>query len=324
MPFLKNTFTNSPFSKPETEKNPESLSELVILFADISGSTKMYETLGDRVTYECITESLGHISRQVEAHQGVIVEVIGDEILSYFHKAEDAFDCACEIQIHFSNFLTSHGHPMKIHIGFYQGPVKMHLNHPYGDSVNVAARLTSLAKNGQIITTANTITSLSPDKKSRCRPFRYVKVKGKSDPLDTMEVMWDFQDSTMFLTRSPQGEIRVEAAEAEFNFRGTRFRITQQETPVTLGRSEENTIVIPSNAVSRTHARIEYRYGELVFIDHSTNGSFITTIPGRRTQDGLNIHLHHREWTMAGQGSISFGKPGSWDVSTDINFIVKR
>ena len=62
---------------------PSSQSELTIFFADVAGSTRLYETLGDVVAHECIVESLEQISRYVKSNNGFVVEIIGDEIMAY-------------------------------------------------------------------------------------------------------------------------------------------------------------------------------------------------------------------------------------------------
>jgi len=116
--------------------------------------------------------------------------------MAYFEQPIEAVNCACDIQKHFEFFTTSHGHKMQIRIGFYQGYVELDKDHPYGDTVNVAARMASLARGGQTVTTSETIENLPDEKKALCRSFSRFKVKGKSEPLDTVEVVWSLDNVT--------------------------------------------------------------------------------------------------------------------------------
>jgi len=113
-------------------------------------------------------------------------------------------------------------------------------------------------------------------------------------------------------------------AEVVLTLKDQRIVINEHNTPFTFGRGAGNNIVIPLEATSRSHAKIENHYGNLVFVDHSTNGSYIITVPGKRIYDGIDMHLLHKSWTMMGRGSINFGKPISKKVSSDINFMVRE
>ena len=175
---LKNIFGKSGF-KPE-KNSPGKPSELVIFFADVAGSTQLYENLGDRIAHECVVESLNSASRLIKEHNGVVVEVIGDEIMAYFENPLEAVNCACDLQKHFKSTATSHGHKINLRIGFHNGPIELDKGHPYGDTVNIAARLAFLAKGGQSVTTVETVDKLPKYRKSMCRPFGRLEVKAAS------------------------------------------------------------------------------------------------------------------------------------------------
>ncbi len=298
--------------------------ELVIFFADVAGSTRLYETLGDKDAHECIVESLNSISKYVRENNGVVAEIIGDEVMAYFETSIDASNCACDIQQFFAFTPTSKGHKINIRIGFHKGPVEMDKGHPYGDTVNVASRVASLAQGGQSITTTESVSDLPSSKKSLCRPFTRVKVKGKSDPIDTVEVVWDMDDATSLFAPIKAPETFDELAEIELTFNGKTVSVMERNTPFIIGRGDHCNLVVPSETASRSHARIESRYGELVLVDHSTNGTYVITHPGKRAYDGLDMHLHHREWTMVGNGMINLGKPVDQTDPICISFLCKN
>jgi adenylate cyclase len=301
----------------------EKPSQLVIFFADVAGSTQLYEALGDRVAHECVVESLNLISSRIEQHNGVVVEVIGDEIMAYFENPLEAVRSACDLQKHFRFAETSHGQKINIRIGFHLGPVELDEEHPYGDTVNIAARIASLAKGGQTVTTAESIEGLPEYTKSLCRPFGRVEVKGKSNPLNTMEVIWSLDDATdVFIPENMTAATKINA-ELTLQFCGEEIIITKDMTPFVLGRHTDSSLVVNAETVSRSHAQILCRYGEFVFIDTSTNGTYINTASGRHIYSGMEMHLHHREWHIIGDGTISLGRPASDDDPLLITFSLK-
>ncbi len=246
--------------------------------------------------------------------------MIGDEIMAYFEASLDAVDCACSIQKHFEFSTTSHGHKINVRIGFHKGNIELDEGHPYGDTVNIAARVASLAKGGQTVTTAETIAEIPDYKKSLCRPFGRLEVKGKSEPLNTVEVVWSLDDATSVFIPTQM------TAAAEFNAelilvnRGREIVISKKNTPYVLGRGISCDLIVDSETASRSHAKIITRYSEFVFVDTSTNGTFINTNPGPHVYSGQEVHLHHREWVIVGDGIISLGKPVDSEDPLNITF----
>ena len=282
---------------------------LVIFFADIAGSTRLYEQLGDVEAHECVVESLRAISGKVKSQGGVVVEIIGDEVMAYFSDSNAAIQCACDIQTYFSSSTTSHGHSIFVRIGFYRGDVQLDKGHPYGDTVNTAARMASLAQGGQIISTQGSVSGVDPDLAEKCRPFSEMKVKGKSEALDVVEIVWNEDDATSIFIPTKVPERKPQTGILTLIHGTKKLQLSDRNTPFVIGRGEHCNLVLPIDTASRSHLRIEARLGEFVIIDHSTNGTYITTPPGKRAHDGLDMRLHHREWTMVGTGKISLGKP---------------
>lgn len=284
--------------------------QLAILFADIAGSTRLYEKLGDVIAHECVVQSLEAVSRVVGGYKGVVVEIIGDELMCYFESTAAACHAACAIQSEFEDFRTTHGHTIGLRIGFHAGPTKLDFGHPFGDTVNVAARVAAMAHSGQILTTEDTVRQMPPELQNLCRVYNRVHVKGKSEPLDMREVIWNKDDATSIFTPANRGRAAdTPSPEIELICNGKSLRLREASMPFLIGRGEHCNLVVASDTASRSHARLEARFGEFVLIDHSTNGTYIKTEPGKRTDDGLDFHLHHREWTVAGNGEICLGRP---------------
>ncbi len=72
--------------------------KLAVMFADICGSTALYDRLGDEIARRLITKCLAMMVDKTTSNQGTLIETIGDEILCTFPSAEHAANAACAMQ----------------------------------------------------------------------------------------------------------------------------------------------------------------------------------------------------------------------------------
>lgn len=96
------------------------------------------------------------------------------------------------------------------------------------------------------------------------------------------------------------------------------IEINQTRPTVTMGRQEHNDLEVIDTRVSRSHARIEYRDGKFILIDHSTNGTFV--VMNGKPQ---GINLRREEITLKGSGIITLGRKASQDSPKAIHFTLK-
>jgi class 3 adenylate cyclase len=272
--------------------------QAAILFADISGSTRLYETLGDAEALSTIARTLEVIRRICEEHGGRVVKTIGDEAMAIFPNAANAAFAAISMQTQVSQMRTRLGAPMAIHSGFHFGPVIDERNDVFGDSVNVAARLTELAKAGQTLVSADTGNVLSPSLRSRMRMQATHTVRGKQDDIAVYELIW--QESVEELTAmAPRAA--VAAARLTLKHGETVVNLGPTVNAFTFGRDAQTDMMIYDKMGSRLHARIERRAHKFVLVDLSTNGTYCAV-------DGEGeIELRHEEFTLRGRGRIVFG-----------------
>jgi adenylate cyclase len=107
-----------------------------------------------------------------EEHGGRVVKTIGDASMAVFPLPANAAYAAIAMQVQISAERTTKGAPLAIHAGFHFGPIIDDNKDVYGDSVNVAARLSSLAKAGQTLVSLETVEVLSPALRARTRATR--------------------------------------------------------------------------------------------------------------------------------------------------------
>lgn len=290
--------------------------EMAVLFADVSGSTRLYELLGDTRAFAAVNGSLNLLRRVTAAHGGRVVKTIGDEIMVVFPNAVAAVQAACEMQAEVTaQPAVEKNIRIAIRIGFHCGSVLENQKDGdvFGDNVNIAARMTEIAQSGQIITSEAAVSKLHPVMRASTRLLDALTVKGKTEDIRVFEVVWqESEEMTMMVGRThtpPQQETVVRLVH-----QGRELLINAERPSVVIGRGEQADIVIQDRLASRIHARIERRRDKFVFVDQSSNGSYIT-IKGE-----TEIQLRREEFALHGSGSISLGHPYAKDPSEVIEF----
>jgi len=116
-------------------------SDLAVLFADVSGSTRLYETLGDERALATVGQCLALVREACDGHSGRVIKTIGDEVMAVFALADQAAQAAAAMQARVSTEPFAVGQRIAIRVGFHFGPALETDSDVFGDSVNVAARL---------------------------------------------------------------------------------------------------------------------------------------------------------------------------------------
>lgn len=114
-----------------------------VLFADICGSTRLFERYGDVRARQIETRVLDALTAETRAHGGEVIKTIGDEIMSRFPDAESAVRAACEMHQALKDDPELAQLNIAVKIGLHHGPVLVEKNDVFGDAVNVAARMVS-------------------------------------------------------------------------------------------------------------------------------------------------------------------------------------
>jgi adenylate cyclase len=269
-----------------------------ILFADVAGSTRILETAGDVAGRAFISGVLDELSRITHSFRGTVIKTIGDEVMSAFGQPLDAIVAAVEMQR-----LMRGREPLgdvrpRVRIGLHGGGVIVEDADVYGDVVNVAARVVALAKGDQILTTAATL-GLVGEIRLPTRGLGTQAVRGREALVELHEVLWetDSDQLTTLATRKPV----VSQAELEVRLAESRFVISGQGAH-SVGRGEDNAVVVPDSSASRAHADIVGRSGRFYLSDHSTNGTYV------RPVGGDVMFVHRDEVLLGGAGAIRLGR----------------
>lgn len=276
--------------------------EVAIVFADVSGSVRLFDALGDETAWRLIQKCLNGLTDEVKKHHGRVVKTIGDEIMCTFPSADDAVQAAVGMQERVREDMEvgeENEAVLSVRIGLHFGEVIPKDNDVFGDAVNLASRMASAAKGGQIITTQVTADSLKPQLRSMARLVDRMPVKGKRESINVFEVVWE-EGATNISTDLVQA--MDTEARLRLRYRGDETLVDYSSPVMTLGRGHQANLKVNDTNASRIHLRLEYSRGKFVITDVSVNGTYLLTPTGE-------VHLRRNEsHVLSGTGMISLGR----------------
>jgi len=275
-----------------------------ILFADVCDSTSIYETVGDAKALALINRLFKALDKHVNVNGGVTVKTMGDGMVCQFRESDAAFHAACGMQEAATQVGAGSAKQLKIKVGTTYGPVVLKDRDVFGDTVNVCARLVSLAKPSQVLTTRQTVDSLSPELRERCRELYATKVRGRTSELTVCEVLWRTDpDTTRVNDLGGAGSPKASWTWVlKLTYAGETY-VADEAAVVRIGREKGNEVVVPTENASRLHARVFCRDGHFFIADQSTNGTFLMV-------DGITreVRLRRGEAMLGERGWIGLGK----------------
>lgn len=290
---------------------------LAIMFADISGSTKLFETLGDATARVKVADCLELLTRVIKAYDGTVIKTIGDEIMCTFETADNAASAAMEMHETLAEDVTEglsdSSVNLSIRVGMHYGPALMESGDVFGDAVNVAARMAAQAKGDQIITTQSTVDKLSPVLRASTRFVDRAPIKGKSEEIDIFELIWQQEDvtrmATGMLAEKPTPEVSLVVS-----YNNNNVTLNKQKSGMVIGRSQACDLPVNEKLASRQHVRIELRRDKFFLIDQSTNGTHVLI------ENNNEEFLRREEMLLSGKGQISLGRSFSEGPTEVISF----
>jgi class 3 adenylate cyclase len=118
--------------------------EVAILFADVVGSTQLYDKFGDTKASETVARCLDVMKDATHQFKGTVIKTIGDEVMATFPTVDEAMGAATQMQTRISS--GEDEIKVSIRIGCHFGPVVQEQNDIFGAAVHTANRITSQAK----------------------------------------------------------------------------------------------------------------------------------------------------------------------------------
>jgi class 3 adenylate cyclase len=276
--------------------------QVTVLFADVSGSTKLYESEGDKAAMEAIARCVDQLWQTVESSDGRVVKTLGDEVMAVFLTPDAAAYAASSMQYAIDALPLVGATKLGVRIGFHCGPVLQNDNDIFGDTVNLAARLVEQAGRGQIIFSRETSDRLGPVFRSFKRPLYAIHVKGKAEEVELCELIWRHADD-MTMSLAAHANAKPKPPVLRLKYRDREIIRRRDTESITMGRAPDCSLVIASSRASRNHCTIERRHDKFVLVDQSTNGTYVTA------EVGTEILLQREEFRLGEHGWITFGEP---------------
>lgn len=294
-----------------------------VIFADLTGSTGVFEAMGNARATETVTRLTQWIGAVCEAHEGRVVKMLGDGVLAIFRSGTLATRAALEMQRNHQKRLQTWpvALRMELQIGLASGDVLEVDGDCYGDAVNLASRLSDLAGPRQIWATQSVIEQLEGSE-ARYRSLGPINIRGKSEMPIVHRIDWQ-DESVEFLTMpatlAQMGRpAQMSFGKVELAWMDVRQTFDVAELPIYLGRVDDAEFVVNDPRVSRLHARIESRKGSCVLVDVSTYGTWVQF--QNSTGVSTEIALRRDECVLHGSGQIGLGAPLSELSAPTINF----
>ena len=266
-----------------------------VLFADICDSTPLYEAVGDAVAYGLNGRCLEQLEESTRNHAGTVVRSVGDGLLATFPTPDDAFRASVHMQ------RTRYEGNLKLKVAFHYGAVIEGFGGDvYGDAVNLAARLSALAKSGEILLTKETAARLAPINRTNTQHFDTTHLKGKREPItihrvcDVDGIPTETQTLVALTPGQRQSVLRI-------SYRGRQLQLDGNERRLTIGRGSGCDLVVASQYSSRHHATVEAIRDRYMLTDCSANGTFVVH------RDSDRLFLKRETVQLLGEGSIALG-----------------
>jgi adenylate cyclase len=273
--------------------------EVAILLADVTGSTSLYETVGDAEAAVQVGSCLEWMREVVAATGGRFVSSKGDDVLATFAEPAAALTAAERIMA---------GMPMgglSVHAGLHFGTVIATGSDIFGDAVNLSARLASLANAGEVLVSGDLVRRLPLAQAAALRRLSAMRCKGKALPVEVYTIEDDAPLQTEVLLVPGKGTIGHGAPQGggvgvTLDFEGSRHFVDEGRS-ITLGRAPESDVVVSRPWVSRQHATIAVAHGRVELTDRSSYGSYVVDALG------CEIVALRETIVLIGMGRISLG-----------------
>ncbi|MEZ5461764.1 adenylate/guanylate cyclase domain-containing protein [Dokdonella sp.] len=276
-------------------------STLTILFADVSGSTKLFELRGNVAARDIIAAVLEALTEVANRHGGKLIKTIGDEIMCTFPSAVQGLLAATDMQRRMKSDEAFVQDNIGIRIGLHHGEALVEETDVFGDAVNVAARMAALAKRDQIVATASTALNITNAAGVRVRSIGTARVAGKLLPIEIVDVMWQEDVSHVTTVQRVVQFAKAKRVVLTLRYLDREFQIDELADPFTLGREESHSLTIESDWVSRDHAMIEWKRGHFILSDRSTNGTWVKI-------GNEELLVHRDAFHLRRSGTISLGQ----------------
>ncbi len=137
---------------------------LTFLFSDLKGSTELYERVGDLTAFDLVNEHFRLLQEIITSERGAVVKTIGDAVMATFETPDRAIAAAIRMREAMSDLGAERQHQsLSLKMGIHEGSclaVTLNAQQDYfGQTVNVASRVQSIAASRSIVVTESVVAN---------------------------------------------------------------------------------------------------------------------------------------------------------------------
>jgi class 3 adenylate cyclase len=275
------------------ETSPKAVRACVLL-ADISGSTALYEAVGDRAAQRVVGGELARLHAVMSGHGGVCIRQKGDDVLGWFAAPGPAFGAVRAM------LAGQTDRALRIHAGLHYGQIVMADGDIFGEAVNLTARLAALANAGEALISRSLFDQLPAEERARLQPLDRLRLKGIRTPIEVYAFVDDGLGLQTTVIARPVGQAEPGRAEVAIVLsHGRHTRRCGEAQSLVIGRSDDCGLVLSRPWISRRHAVVTVAGGKVLLEDRSSSGTFVA-IDG-----GHELFLRRETIMLASHGVIS-------------------
>lgn len=291
---------------------------VAILLADISGSTPLYEAVGDARAQRLIGKELSRLQAAIAEAEGVCIRQKGDDVLACFAEPSNAFRAVRAM------LARPADHVLRVHGGLHYGPIVRAGGDIFGEAVNLTARLAGLANADEALLSRSFVERLPPHEAAGLRPLDRIRLKGVSSPIEVYSFV---DDDPALQTQVPLGTTQIRPAPVSWSPAGAVSIVLThgdgahrcgESQSMLIGRSDECDIVLSRPWISRKHAMLTVRDGKAILADRSSSGTWVAIAGGH------DLVLRRESVVLTGNGLISPAMPPTRPEAEPIRFEIIR
>ena len=300
------------------------IAERTVLFADLRGSTALYETLGNAEATSVVTHTVSTLARTVPEFGGQLIKTLGDGLMAAFEDPAAGLQSA-QAMHEALDVLVSRGSErgasaglrgLRLQVALARGEVVEMGGDCFGDAVNVAARLIDHASDNETLITAEVLRGLQPELQRRFRDLDWMQLRGRAEPVK-VHVLGGRRGTDLPATQFGPVSNAVEPEAVRLVWLDQSNVYDGGQMPVVLGRGTQTQFRVDDSRVSRAHARLDWHGGMFQLTDLSYNGTYVRFFGADE-----RVTLRRSSCTLHGSGSIGLGGTPTDPTAPTVRFEV--
>ena len=270
-----------------------------VLFADLRGSTALYQQLGNAAAAAVVTAAVQGLSNSARSQAGRVVKTLGDGLIVLFDGTPAAVQAALVMQEALAKAVealsvirtSARAEAIRLHVALEHGEVIEQGEDCYGDAVNVAARLLDHSGDEEVLITAQALQRLDEPLRRRFRSLDVLALRGRTQPI----AVYACAHGALMDGATTWYEESDDPAEPDGIHRWSPRRdmvLGLKGLPVVVGRGPHAQFPVEDAKASRTHARLEWRGSCIHLTDLRYNDTHVRFSDGELVNLGRSSILH--------------------------------